>query len=253
MGDVAGLAAATYLRGIEILQFPTTILAMADSSVGGKTAIDHPRGKNLIGAFHQPAGVAADLRVLGTLPKREVLSGLAEVIKAGLIGDPVLFDLLEEKGPEIIGDREALEDALARAVAVKARVVEADEKEGGRRAVLNFGHTVGHSLEAAAGFGAITHGEAVALGMGFATRLSCRLGRLPGADEERILQLLKAWRYPVKLSSGLSEKVLRGLRYDKKSDEGMPRWVLLRSVGRAEWGCKVPADIVETLLRELEE
>jgi len=153
LGDVAGFAAATYLRGVEIVQVPTTLLAMVDSSVGGKTGIDHPRGKNLLGAFHQPRGVLADLEVLGTLPRREVLSGLAEVLKAALLADPGLFGLLEERGPALTEEPDLLEEAVARAVAVKARVVGDDEREAGPRALLNLGHTLGHAVEAAAGYG----------------------------------------------------------------------------------------------------
>ncbi|NTU59952.1 MAG: 3-dehydroquinate synthase [Deltaproteobacteria bacterium] len=253
VGDVAGFAAATYLRGIDFLQFPTTVLAVADSSVGGKTAVDHPRGKNLIGAFHQPRGVVADLEVLRTLPRREVLSGMAEVLKAGLIGDPELFRLLETGGPGLVEDPAALEDALARAVAVKARTVAADEREAGERALLNLGHTLGHAVEVAAGYGVFTHGEAVALGLGFAARLSRRLGMLEDADAERILRLLDAWGYPDRVSDELASAALRGVRYDKKSVGGAPRWVLLRAVGRAEWGRAVAPEIVETLLLETRE
>lgn len=253
VGDVAGFAAATYLRGVDFFQFPTTVLAMADSSVGGKTAIDHPRGKNLIGAFHQPRGVGADLETLSSLPEREVRSGFAEVIKAGLVADRVLFDLLEERGPGLEADPAALEEAIARAVAVKARVVEGDERETGARALLNLGHTLGHAVEVAAGYGVLTHGEAVALGTCFATRLSVATGRLGEADAGRIVGLLERWGYPVKLPTLAVEKIFAALRLDKKSTGGMPRWVLLKGIGVAEWGCAVPPETLESLLREVQE
>ncbi len=250
VGDVAGFAAATVLRGVGFVQIPTTLLAMVDSSVGGKTGIDHPRGKNLIGAFHQPRLVAADLALLATLPEREVLSGLAEVVKAGLLGDPDLFELLEDRGPALIRDPGALEEAVARAVALKARVVEADEREAGERALLNLGHTFGHAVEVAAGFGAYTHGEAVAMGLSFAARLSERLGLLPAAERERIERLLGAWGYRLRPEGVSAETVRNALRHDKKSRGGEPRWVLPRGIGRAEWGHRVPPDLVDALLAE---
>ncbi|WP_025323254.1 3-dehydroquinate synthase [Deferrisoma camini] len=250
VGDVAGFAAATVLRGVGFVQIPTTLLAMVDSSVGGKTGIDHPRGKNLIGAFHQPRLVVADPILLSTLPRREILSGLAEVVKAGLIGDPALFELLETAGPHLVEDAEVLEEAVARAVALKARVVEADEREAGERAVLNLGHTFGHAVEAAAGYGTYTHGEAVAMGLGFAARLSERLGLLAGPEAERIRAHLRAWGYRLR-PEGISVETIRtALRHDKKSRGGEPRWVLLRAVGRAEWGHRVPADLLADLLAE---
>ena len=250
VGDVAGFAAATCLRGIDLVQVPTTLLAMVDSSVGGKTGVDHPRGKNLIGAFHQPLLVAADLETLGTLPRREVLSGLAEVIKAALLGDPDLFGLLERAGPGLADDPGALEEVVARAVALKARIVEADEREGGRRALLNLGHTLGHAVEVAAGYGTLTHGEAVALGTAFAARLSERMGLLPGREARRIVGLIRAWGYPLRVQRATAEKVLKALRHDKKSRGGEPRWVLLRGIGQAEWGHRVPGEVVAHLLSE---
>ena len=249
VGDVAGFAAATYYRGIDFFQVPTTLLAAVDSSVGGKTGVDHPRGKNLIGAFHQPQGVAADLETLATLPGREVRSGFAEVIKAGLLGDPDLFALLEEQGPGIGRDLDALEEAVARAVAFKARIVEADEREGGARAQLNLGHTLGHAVEKAAGYGSYTHGEAVALGIAFAARLSRELGVLGPGPAERIVRLIEGWGFPLTVPGVAAEKILEALRFDKKSEGGTPRWVLLRGVGEAEWGVRVPTETVRALLQ----
>lgn len=253
VGDVAGFAAATYLRGIDFVQVPTTLLAMVDSSVGGKTGVDHPRGKNLIGAFHQPRAVVADLEVLATLPAREVRSGFAEVIKAALLGDAELFGLLERRGPALAEDPEALEEAVARAVALKVGVVTADEREAGSRALLNLGHTLGHAVEAAAGFGAWTHGDAVALGLGFAARLSSRVGLLAEADRCRALELLAAWGYPSRAPGLPTSAILAGLRHDKKNVGGRPRWVLLRGIGRAEWGVPVDPEAIESLLVEMQE
>lgn len=252
VGDMAGFAAASYNRGIDFIQVPTTILAMVDSSVGGKTGIDHPKGKNLIGAFHQPRAVAVDLDVLATLPKREMLSGLAEVIKAGLIGDPVLFDLLASCGPGIVNNLEAMEEAVSRSLMLKARVVEQDEREGGGRALLNLGHTLGHAVEAATGYEVYTHGEAVAVGMVFSVRLSEKLGILTSNDAENILSLLKEWGYPLRASGVGVEKILDSLRFDKKNKNGAPRWVLLRGIGKAEHGIKVEPDIVRDLLCDIQ-
>lgn len=253
VGDVAGFAAATYLRGVDVVQVPTTLLAMVDSSVGGKTGIDLPAGKNLVGAFHQPRAVVADLATLTTLPRREVLSGLAEVIKAALVGDAELFGVLEARGPGMIDDPDALEEAVSRAVALKARVVEADEKEGGARALLNLGHTLGHAVEAAAGYGAWTHGEAVALGIGFSARLSRHLGLLSASDEARLRGFLGDWGYPQRAEGLGVGEVLARLGVDKKSEGGAPRWVVLRAIGTAEWGVRVPPSVIETLLSEVQE
>ncbi len=252
VGDVAGFAAATYLRGVGFVQVPTTVLAAVDSSVGGKTAIDHPGGKNLVGAFHQPRAVVADLGLLHTLPRREVMSGLAEAIKAGVLGDPDLFRLLEARGPAVVADPAGLEQVVARAVAVKARVVAADEREAGRRAVLNLGHTLGHAVEAAAGYGAWTHGEAVAVGMAFAADLSERLGRCTASTRRRIVELLENWGYPLTPRGISAEKIFVALRHDKKSRGGAPLWVLVRDIGDVEWGVTVPEQFVAQRLREVQ-
>ncbi|MDF1553039.1 MAG: 3-dehydroquinate synthase [Deferrisomatales bacterium] len=251
VGDVAGFAAATCLRGIDVLQVPTTLLAMVDSSVGGKTGIDHERGKNLIGAFHQPAGVVADLELLGTLSRRELLSGAAEMIKAAILGDPALFDLLEQAGSALLDDPTALAGAVQRAVALKARVVEGDERESGQRALLNLGHTAGHAVEVCAGYGNITHGEAVAMGIGFAAALSERLGRCPGGVARRVANLLEKFGYPLRGRGLPAEKVWEALRHDKKTRGGVPKWVLIRDIGEAEWGVEVPDEVVADLLSEV--
>ncbi len=253
VGDVAGFAAATYHRGIDWIQVPTTLLAMADSSVGGKTAIDHPHGKNLIGAFHQPRAVVADLDLLATLPEREIRSGFAEVIKAGLIADPELFRMIEGSDSPLWRDRDALAEGLRRAVAVKARIVEQDEREGGRRAILNFGHTFGHALEAAAGFGTWTHGEAVAVGMAFAVLLSAEMGFISSEDAGRVSAVLERWGYRIKAAGMPAEKILAALRLDKKAAGGQPLWVLLRGLGKAEWGVAAPPEMIRRLVETFAE
>jgi len=251
VGDVAGFAAATFLRGVEFIQVPTTLLAMVDSSVGGKTGVDHPRGKNLLGAFHQPRGVLADLEVLATLPRRESLGGLAEVIKAAVLADAELFELLERQGPGIVDEPEALEEAVARAVKVKARVVGQDEREGGARALLNLGHTLGHAVEVAAGYGRYSHGEAVALGLGFSVRLAQAIREIGREEATRILDLLAAWGYPLRAPELSVDQVMQAMGHDKKRASGRVRWVLPRGIGRADWGRDVDTKTVETLLVEV--
>ncbi len=248
VGDLAGFAAATYLRGVDFIQVPTTVLAMVDSSVGGKTGCDHPLGKNLIGAFHQPKAVLADLDFLETLPAREILSGLAEAIKAAIIGDPELFRIFELRGPEISGDKDALLDAIARSVTVKAAVVGADEKEGGSRALLNLGHTLGHALEAVSGYAGLSHGEAVGTGMIFASRLSRELGMIEPADAERITGLLKTWGYSGSLKGMDAGEIKKAFSYDKKKASGLPRWVLPRGIGKVQWGIPVEEATLDLLL-----
>ena len=252
VGDVAGFAAATYLRGVDFLQVPTTLLAMVDSSVGGKTGIDHPRGKNLIGAFHQPRAVVADTDFLETLPRREALSGLAEAIKAGILADADLFALLEKRGPGILYDQDALLEAVAKSVKVKAHIVAEDEREGGVRALLNFGHTVGHAVEAALGFSGLTHGEAVALGMGFATRLAAKSGMIERGGAGRILALLENWGYPARAEGLRWEEIKKGFAFDKKKESGETRWVLPLDIGRAQWGKVVDTVTVDLLLAEMQ-
>jgi 3-dehydroquinate synthase len=225
---------------------------MVDSSVGGKTGIDHPRGKNLLGAFHQPVGVVADLELLGTLPRREQLSGLAEVVKAALVGDRELFEILEARGAGLLDNRAALAEAIFRAASLKARVVRADEREAGQRALLNLGHTLGHALEVTSGYGTWTHGEAVAAGLAFAACLSERQGVLDLGTRRRIVALLEQMKYPVQFSGVAVEKVVESMQFDKKSKGGAPRWVLLCGIGAAKWGVEVPLERVAALLRESE-
>jgi 3-dehydroquinate synthase len=233
--DHAGFAAAVYLRGIPFATVPTTLLAMVDASVGGKTGVDLMAGKNLIGAFHQPKAVIADLGFLGTLPARERAAGLAEVVKCGFIADPVILELVEQSGGDL--SPELVHELVARAVSVKAEVVASDETESGRRAILNFGHTVGHALEAASGY-ALLHGEAVALGMLAALQLGARLGVGSEEQTERARRLLGRLSLPVDLGRRLDDSVWSRLTVDKKRRGSTIRFVL----------CPRPG---ETVLRDL--
>jgi 3-dehydroquinate synthase len=228
--DLVGFVAATYHRGMPVVHLPTTLLAQVDASVGGKTAIDHPLGKNLVGAFHAPRMVIADLDTLRTLPARERWCGLAEVAKAALIADPALVSTLEAELERLAeGTSEALLPVVVRAIQIKAEVVAADELDLGRRHVLNFGHTLGHALEATTGFGPLRHGEAVVLGMRAAVHLSARLGRLAADEAERVLALLSRFPIPpVELPP--SSEVLRAARRDKK---GARTFVTVGPIGRA--------------------
>jgi 3-dehydroquinate synthase len=235
IGDLTGFAAACYQRGVPFLQIPTTLLAQVDSSVGGKTAVNHPRGKNMIGAFHQPKAVIADTDTLGTLPNREFSAGLAEVIKYGLIRDADFFVWLEAHIEALLGrDPEALSFAIERSCRNKAEVVAADEREAGERATLNLGHTFGHAVETGLGYGQVLHGEAVAIGMCQAADLSRRLGWLTAGDVERIVAVFKRARLPVTPPASLdAEAYLEHMAVDKKNVEGKLRLILLERIGKA--------------------
>src|SRR6185437_1729313 len=239
VGDLAGFAAASLLRGLDFVQLPTTLLAQVDSSVGGKTAIDTRHGKNLVGAFHQPILVVADIDTLATLPRRELLAGYAEVVKYGLIGDRAFYDWLEGRGAALVaGDVAARQQAVRRSCAAKAAVVAADEREEGERALLNFGHTFGHAFEAATGFGEVLkHGEAVALGMQLAFDLSVRLGFCPPASAERVRRHLSGLGLPT-VPSALGrpfavEALLPLMQKDKKVKDGQVTLILARDIGQA--------------------
>jgi 3-dehydroquinate synthase len=236
VGDVAGFAAASYLRGIDLVQVPTTLLAQVDASIGGKTGVDLPEGKNLVGAFHQPRLVVADLDLLATLPAAELRSGLAEVIKYGAIAEPELLTELELRRDAVVrGEAEALAGLVSRSAAIKAAVVAGDEREAGRRAILNFGHTLGHALEAATGYGEYLHGEAVAIGMVAAARLSVRLTGLAPAAAARLEAVIAACGLPAAPRAPVStERVLAAARLDKKARGGALRFVLLRAFGAPE-------------------
>jgi 3-dehydroquinate synthase len=236
VGDIAGFAAACWMRGIDFLQFPTTLLAMVDSSVGGKTGVDHPAGKNLIGAFHQPRAVIADLDTLATLPDRELRAGLAEVVKTACIGDAEFFAWLEDHADALLArDSGALTHTIATCCRFKAGVVERDEREQGERALLNFGHTFGHALETETGYGSLLHGEAVAIGMLLAAKLSTRLGMADAADADRLHALLQRLGLPTAVPPGTdAESLLARMRLDKKNRAGSLRLILWRGIGRAE-------------------
>ena len=234
VGDVTGFAAATYQRGVPFIQVPTTLLAQVDSSVGGKTAINHPLGKNMIGAFYQPALVLADIDTLATLPDREFRSGLAEVVKYGFVSDPVFLAWLEEH-LEALLRRESgpLIHAIRRSCEIKAGIVMQDERESGNRAWLNFGHTFGHAIESGLGYGQWLHGEAVAAGMVVAADLSSRLGHLSAAEAARVRKLIERAGLPVALPDLGVERFLELMRLDKKADKGDIRYVLLKRLGEA--------------------
>lgn len=235
IGDMAGFAAACYQRGVGFAQVPTTLLAQVDSSVGGKTGVNHPRGKNMIGAFHQPVCVVADIATLNTLPPREVAAGLAEVIKYGLLGDAEFFDWLEINMQRLLAlEPEALAWAVRRCCRNKARIVAADERESGSRALLNLGHTFGHAIEAATGYGKWLHGEAVAAGMMMAADLSHRQGWLTREELDRTEALLRQAGLPVAPPAGMSAGDFRNLMlHDKKVRDRQLRLVLLDGIGRA--------------------
>lgn len=235
VGDITGFAAACYQRGIAHLQVPTTLLAQVDSSVGGKTAINHRLGKNMIGAFHQPSCVLADTATLKSLPPRELRAGLAEVIKYGLVLDREFFHWLEANVGAVLDlEPEALSFIIERSCRDKAKVVAEDERESGKRALLNFGHTFGHAIETGLGFGVWLHGEAVAVGMVLAASLSARLGWISADDERRVYELLRRAGLPVRLPEDLdTARMLELMAVDKKVLSGRTRLVLLRSLGQA--------------------
>ena len=235
VGDIAGFAAACYQRGVAYVQIPTTLLAQVDSSVGGKTAVNHPGGKNMIGAFHQPACVIADTGVLETLPERELAAGLAEVVKYGLIRDPEFFAWIERNANALRGrDPQALAHAVEQSCRNKAMLVSEDERESAARALLNFGHTFGHAIEAGLGFGEWLHGEAVAAGMCMATDLSARLGWLDSATQQRIQDLIARFGLPTAAPGRVSSaQMLELMGMDKKVRAGRMRLILLRAIGEA--------------------
>jgi 3-dehydroquinate synthase len=255
VGDLAGFAAAIYKRGIDFIQIPTTLLAQVDSSVGGKTAIDTPQGKNLIGAFHQPRLVLADLDVLSTLSDREMRAGYAEVIKYGLLGDFDFFEWLEVNAAKVLArDPDALAYAVARSVEMKAEIVAEDEKEAGRRALLNLGHTFGHALEAETGYGeALLHGEAVAAGSALAFRFSASQGLCPAQDARRAVAAIAAAGLPTRLQdvgSGAfnAAPLVRHMGQDKKAEGGKLTFILARALGDAFVAKDVDAGAIRDFL-----
>ena len=246
IGDLAGFAAAIYQRGVPFVQVPTTLLAQVDSSVGGKTAINHAAGKNMIGAFHQPRAVIADVAALDTLPERELRAGLAEVIKHGLALDAGFVDWLERNVEKMLErDRAALTYAVRRSCELKARIVAEDERESGVRALLNFGHTFGHAIESATGYGAWLHGEAVAAGMVMAAELSALMGHLSKTDVARVRELLQRAGLPVAGPALAPERLIALMALDKKAAKGRTRFVVLEAIGRAA----LHADVDDALVR----
>jgi 3-dehydroquinate synthase len=249
VGDIAGFAAASYLRGTPFVQIPTTLLAQVDSSVGGKTGVNHPRGKNLIGAFYQPRAVIIDVALLSSLPRRELVAGLAEVIKYGIIEDPILFGCLEDQLDRVLAlDRRLLTEVIATSCAIKARVIEKDEREDNYRAVLNFGHTVGHALEAATHYQRLLHGEAVAIGMAKAAAISYQQGFCDAITLSRIIKLIKM----AGLATEIPEEVPRqsltdGIELDKKSADGKIKFVMCTAIGKTCFQSLTTEQIVAAL------
>ena len=250
VGDVAGFVAATFLRGLAFAQVPTTMLAMMDASIGGKTAVDLPQGKNLVGAFYQPRLVLSDVETLRSLPDRELRSGWAEAVKHGLIMDEGLLRRFEEEREPILGlDPSVAADVIRRSVAIKADVVSRDERETlGLRVLLNYGHTIGHAIEAATGYSRFLHGEAVSLGMTAAAHISLGMGTLTGAEVERQRTLLKSYGLPVSASGLDREAIYDAVSMDKKTTAGSVRWVLLDGIGRAVTHADVPPGLVNDAL-----
>jgi 3-dehydroquinate synthase len=251
VGDLAGFVAATYLRGIPFVQVPTTLLAQVDSSVGGKTGVNLQAGKNLVGAFYQPQLVLCDLDALKTLPEREFRAGLAEVIKYGVIYDAILFAQLERNLPKLLQrDTATLAAVVARCCEIKADVVGQDETENGLRAILNFGHTIGHAIENSSGYGKFLHGEAISIGQVAAARLSQKILGLPSGDVERIEKLFVHAGLPVKikLNAVQRKKLFAAMKLDKKVSGGETKFVLAEKIGKVSWGRKVPVELIEPVL-----
>jgi len=252
VGDVGGFAAASYLRGVRLAHIPTTVVAQVDSSIGGKTGVDLPEGKNLVGAFYPPKVVVADPTLLATLPHREFRSGLYEVVKYGVIADGELFDFFEKKLPAILRrDHSAMGWLILRSIRIKAYVVEKDEHESGLRKILNFGHTLGHALETATNYSRFKHGEAVGWGMIAATMMAMAIGLLEESEATRIIRVVAAIG-PLPPLKGISLAKLRPILLgDKKSQGGKVLWVLPTRIGKTEWNCEVPWQVVSSVFAEL--
>ncbi len=246
IGDLAGFAAATFLRGVPFIQVPTSLLAQVDASVGGKVAVDHRRGKNLIGAFYQPLLVLASLDTLDSLPDRELRAGMAEVIKYGVIADPGLFAYIEERLDDILQrDRDVLAHLVARSCEIKAEVVAGDEREQGRRAILNFGHTMGHAIETQTG---MLHGEAVAIGMVYAARVAERMDLLDGESVRRLIELVRRTGLPHRCDGLDVPATIETMKFDKKSVGGRPRFILPNRIGEVAIHDDVPGEYIRSVL-----
>lgn len=251
VGDLGGFVAAAYLRGIPFVQVPTTLLAQVDSSVGGKTGVNLKAGKNLVGAFHQPRLVLCDLDMFETLPRREYVSGLAEVIKYGIIYDSILFAQLERNLPKLLQRDEAtLSSVVARCCEIKADVVGQDERESGLRAILNFGHTIGHAIENSSGYGKFLHGEAISIGQVAAAKLSNKILGLPSGDVARIEKLFTQAGLPVKIKmpAARRKKLFAAMKLDKKVSGGEIKFVLAEKIGKVAWGKNVTSNLINQVL-----
>ena len=248
IGDMTGFAAASFMRGVRFIQVPTTLLAQVDSSVGGKTGINHPLGKNMIGAFHQPVAVIADLNTLKTLPARELSAGLAEVVKHGAIADAQFLDWIEANAKPLLAcDTDAMSHAVLRSCEIKSAVVSADEREGGIRATLNFGHTFGHAIEAGMGYGEWLHGEAVGCGMVLGADLSCRLNYITRAEADRLKKIIQSMNLPIAPPKFGGERYLELMQVDKKTESGQIRYVVLEKIGKAQIQGVPDTQVLETL------
>ncbi len=252
VGDLTGFAAATYLRGVPFVQCPTSLLSMVDASIGGKVGVDHPRGKNLIGAFYPPRLVVQDTSLLASLPSRSLREGFAEVIKHGLIMDPQMLDVLESDAKRLLAvEPDLITDMVARNAALKAKIVSEDEREGGLRTILNYGHTIGHAIEAVTHYGPLLHGEAISVGMMAAAEIGRRMGVTRPAIVEKQPHLFELYGLPVRCAGLDPEAVLAATRLDKKMLGKKLRWVLLEDEGRPVVRDDVPDDIVRDVLAEL--
>ena len=252
VGDLAGFVAATYLRGIPFVQVPTTLLAQVDSSVGGKTGVNLAAGKNLVGSFYQPRLVLCDWDTLKTLPEREYISGLAEVIKYGIIYDEILFAQLERNLSKLLGrDPAMLGSVVARCCEIKADVVGQDETESGLRAILNFGHTIGHAIENSSGYGKFLHGEAISIGQVAAAKLSREVLGLPSGEVQRIEKIFARAGLPVEIKLNVRgrKKLFAAMSLDKKVAGGEIKFVLAKKIGKVVWGQKVPPELIEAIWR----
>ena len=256
VGDLGGLGAATFQRGVDFVQIPTTLLAQVDSSVGGKTAVNHPQGKNMIGAFHQPVAVLADTATLGTLPSREYAAGLAEVVKYGVIEDAAFFEFLEQHSDDLLAkDGAVLSQVILRCCAIKAEVVSADERESGRRAILNYGHTFGHGIEKLCGYGQWLHGEAVAIGMVMAARLSVAVAGLDESVVMRLTALLRRLGLPTALDQASRkvatiEAMMDVMGLDKKVVDGRLRFIVASQLGQVQVRDDIDAAVVRNVLAQ---
>ncbi len=253
VGDLAGFVSATFLRGVRLIQVPTSLLAMVDSSVGGKTGVNLPQGKNLIGAFHQPIEVVADLTTLKSLPEREYVSGIAEIVKYGVIWDRTLFEQVENGASEIMKrEYDLLENIVERCCAIKAEIVAIDEKELGLRAILNFGHTIGHAIEKISGFSRYLHGEAVSIGMACAAELSVSEKGFHAEERDRLIKLLSSFGLPVTMKKDKPtwEKLKKAMLADKKTQGRKLKFVLAQQLGAVDFGCDVADEAIRLLWTE---